>query len=127
MYLVINHWYYFAFLYVGLYQVGFFLGAVVGMSELFMLLLFLYFGYGTDRIALGLECKEENILATLCACQAILLASFAAILGARRGEFVAQADSTPNNNNPGFRNQHGNFLGTHSVLGNGYPYTPPSF
>lgn len=108
-------------------SVGFFLGAVVGMSELFILLFFLYFGYGSDRIALGLECKQENIVAVICACQSLLLASFAAILGARRGEFVEQADNTPSNGNQGFRNQFGNLLGTNTVLANTYPYTPPSF
>jgi len=109
-------------------SVGFFLGAVVGMSELFMLLFFLYFGYGTDRVALGLECREENIVATLCACQALLLASFAAILGARRSEFVAKADSSSHNiNSSGFRNHYGNFFSTNSASATGQPYTPPSF
>ena len=93
-----------------------------------MLLFFLYFGYGSDRIALGLECRQENVVAVICACQSLLLASFAAILGARRGEFVEQADNTQNNgNNQGFRNQFGNLLGTNSVLANTYPYIPPSF
>lgn len=120
--------FYYSVMFLWILKVGFFLGAVVGMAELFILLFFLYFGYGTDRIASGLECKQENIVAIICACQALLLASFAAILGARRGEFVAQAENTPNNNSSqGFRNQFGNLLGTNSVLPNAYPYTPPSF
>ena len=90
-----------------------------------MLLFFLYFGYGTDRITSGLNANEENIMATLSACQAILLASFAAILSAYRSEIVDKTDST--SSSAGFRNQYGNIVGTNAVLANEYPYAPPSF
>eukprot|EP00543_Licmophora_paradoxa_P005716 CAMPEP_0202448296 /NCGR_PEP_ID=MMETSP1360-20130828/7111_1 /ASSEMBLY_ACC=CAM_ASM_000848 /TAXON_ID=515479 /ORGANISM="Licmophora paradoxa, Strain CCMP2313" /LENGTH=142 /DNA_ID=CAMNT_0049065803 /DNA_START=45 /DNA_END=473 /DNA_ORIENTATION=- len=68
--------------------VGFFMGGVVAMSQLFFMLFLIYIGFGTDQKFNDLSAKEESLLSLFSLVQSILLASFAAILGAHRSEIL---------------------------------------
>uniref|UniRef100_A0A7S1V1X5 Uncharacterized protein n=1 Tax=Grammatophora oceanica TaxID=210454 RepID=A0A7S1V1X5_9STRA len=70
--------------------VGFFMGSVLAMSQLFFMLFLIYIGYGRDH-AMTEETsgsKEEALMAFFAICVSILLGSFAAILGAHRSEIL---------------------------------------
>mmetsp|Transcript_12515 Transcript_12515/g.34492 ORF Transcript_12515/g.34492 Transcript_12515/m.34492 type:complete len:181 (-) Transcript_12515:819-1361(-) len=68
--------------------VGFFMGGVVAMSQLFFFLALLYFGHSKDHTMFGESPKEEIAMALLSLLQCFLLGSFAAILGAHRSEIM---------------------------------------
>jgi len=68
--------------------VGFFMGSVVATSQLFFLLFLVYSGYSGDRINSGQAGEEESVMSMFCFVQAVLLGSFAAILGAHRSEIL---------------------------------------
>jgi len=68
--------------------VGFFLGSIVAMAQLFFVLSFIYFGYAKDRKNSELPSGQESFNALICLIQSILLGTFAAILGAHRSEIL---------------------------------------
>eukprot|EP00591_Stephanopyxis_turris_P012476 CAMPEP_0195520744 /NCGR_PEP_ID=MMETSP0794_2-20130614/17522_1 /TAXON_ID=515487 /ORGANISM="Stephanopyxis turris, Strain CCMP 815" /LENGTH=184 /DNA_ID=CAMNT_0040650163 /DNA_START=78 /DNA_END=632 /DNA_ORIENTATION=+ len=68
--------------------VGFFIGAVVATAQLFFLVFLIYMGYDGDRRQSDLDTKEEMVIASFSLMQAILLGSFAAILGVYRSEIL---------------------------------------
>jgi di/tricarboxylate transporter len=68
--------------------VGFFMGSVVAMSQLFFSLFLVYIGYGKDQVDEGFSAKEESLMAFFSLAQSILLGSFAAILAAHRSEIL---------------------------------------
>lgn len=68
--------------------VGFFMGGVVAMSQMFFLLFLIYIGYGRDQIYNKESAKGEGVMSLLCLVQCLLLGSFAAILGAHRSEIL---------------------------------------
>eukprot|EP00545_Synedropsis_sp_CCMP1620_P012398 CAMPEP_0119003784 /NCGR_PEP_ID=MMETSP1176-20130426/762_1 /TAXON_ID=265551 /ORGANISM="Synedropsis recta cf, Strain CCMP1620" /LENGTH=169 /DNA_ID=CAMNT_0006955411 /DNA_START=115 /DNA_END=624 /DNA_ORIENTATION=+ len=74
--------------------VGFFMGGVVAMSQLFFMLFLVYCGYGRDQKLLKMSAKEESLMAFFCLIQCILLGSFAAILGAHRSEILDKSSSS---------------------------------
>ena len=73
--------------------VGFFMGCVVAMSQLFFLLFLIYWGYAIDRTEDGLSTQEEVMSSIFSLIQSILLASFAAMLGAHRSQILEQSSS----------------------------------
>lgn len=68
--------------------VGFFMGSVISMSQLFFLLFLVYLGYSRDQVNARMSAKEEAFLAFAALAQSILLGSFAAILAAHRSEIL---------------------------------------
>mmetsp|Transcript_65 Transcript_65/g.135 ORF Transcript_65/g.135 Transcript_65/m.135 type:complete len:202 (-) Transcript_65:287-892(-) len=68
--------------------VGFFMGGVVAMAQLFFMLFLVYIGYAKDQVAAEESAKEERFMSFLCLIQSVLLGSFAAILGAHRAEIL---------------------------------------
>lgn len=68
--------------------VGFFIGGVVAVSQLFFLLFFIYVGYAGDRHYNGLTSGQESLMAFLCLVESFLLTTFAAILGAHRSQVL---------------------------------------
>jgi len=73
--------------------VGFLMGAVISMSQLFFLLFLLYIGYGKNQAFNGHSYKGESMMSLLCLIQSVLLGSFAAILGAHRSEILDKPGS----------------------------------
>mmetsp|Transcript_35898 Transcript_35898/g.74653 ORF Transcript_35898/g.74653 Transcript_35898/m.74653 type:complete len:110 (-) Transcript_35898:201-530(-) len=70
--------------------VGFFMGSIVAMSQMFFLLFLIYLGYKVDEgnaegVANGLQ---ELWMAIFALVQSLLLGSFAAILAAHRSEIL---------------------------------------
>ena len=76
--------------------VGFFMGGVVAMSQMFFFLFLLYIGYGKDQKIDGLPIITETAMAFFSIIQCVLLGTFAAILGAHRSEILDKPDETPN-------------------------------
>jgi len=72
--------------------VGFFMGGVVAMSQMFFFLMLIYIGYRKDQKNDGLPVVTESVMAFLCLLQCILLGTFAAILGAHRSEILEKQD-----------------------------------
>ena len=72
--------------------VGFFMGGVVAMSQMFFFLMLLYVGYGKDQKNDELPVVTETIMAFFCLMQCILLGTFAAILGAHRSEILEKQE-----------------------------------
>ena len=70
--------------------VGFFMGGVVSMSQMFFVLFLLYLGYAKDQHSMNMSTKEETLMAFIALLQSILLGSFAAILAAHRSEILDQ-------------------------------------
>eukprot|EP00523_Entomoneis_sp_CCMP467_P009023 CAMPEP_0168727614 /NCGR_PEP_ID=MMETSP0724-20121128/5266_1 /TAXON_ID=265536 /ORGANISM="Amphiprora sp., Strain CCMP467" /LENGTH=112 /DNA_ID=CAMNT_0008774447 /DNA_START=338 /DNA_END=676 /DNA_ORIENTATION=+ len=71
--------------------VGFFMGSVVAMSQMFFLLFLIYVGYKTDEFQSdGVDANgwEEFWMALFAIVQSLLLGSFAAILAAHRSEIL---------------------------------------
>jgi hypothetical protein len=76
--------------------VGFFMGGVVAMSQMFFFLMLIYLGYRKDQKIDGLPVFTETVMAFFCLCQCVLLGTFAAILGAHRSEILEKhEESTP--------------------------------
>jgi len=69
-------------------SVGFFMGCVVSMSQLYFLLFLIYWGYAVDRKEDQLPHEEEMLSSFFSLVQSILLASFAAMLGAHRSQIL---------------------------------------
>jgi signal transduction histidine kinase len=74
--------------------VGFFMGAVVSMSQMFFLLFLTYIGYERDQAFINMPNKAESIMAFLALCQSVLLGSFAAILAAHRSEILDKPENS---------------------------------
>jgi hypothetical protein len=68
--------------------VGFFMGVTVASCQFFISLSFIYWNYRHEQRIIGMNAKEETLLACMSAVQAILLGSFAAILAAHRTEIL---------------------------------------
>lgn len=68
--------------------VGFFMGGVVAMSQMFFFLMLIYLGYRKDQKNDNLPVVTETIMAFFCLMQCVLLGTFAAILGAHRSEIL---------------------------------------
>lgn len=68
--------------------VGFFMGGVVAMSQMFFFLMLLYLGYRKDQKNDELPVVTETIMAFFALLQCVLLGTFAAILGAHRSEIL---------------------------------------
>lgn len=68
--------------------VGFFMGGIVAMSQLFFLLFLVFIGYNKDQRLHGMPAKEETFLSFFALVQSVLLGSFAAILAAHRSEIL---------------------------------------
>jgi len=68
--------------------VGFFMGCVVAMSQLFLFLCLIHFGYHSERREDGDEVNVELLNLLFCLIQSLLLASFAAMLGAHRSQIL---------------------------------------
>mmetsp|Transcript_21864 Transcript_21864/g.49729 ORF Transcript_21864/g.49729 Transcript_21864/m.49729 type:complete len:130 (-) Transcript_21864:360-749(-) len=81
--------------------VGFFMGTVVATSQLFFLLFLVYSGYSGDRVNSSQSGQEESVMAMFCFIQAVLLGSFAAILGAHRSEILDRTQGGLNSINDG--------------------------
>eukprot|EP00531_Pseudo-nitzschia_arenysensis_P016065 CAMPEP_0116133798 /NCGR_PEP_ID=MMETSP0329-20121206/10302_1 /TAXON_ID=697910 /ORGANISM="Pseudo-nitzschia arenysensis, Strain B593" /LENGTH=173 /DNA_ID=CAMNT_0003628461 /DNA_START=260 /DNA_END=781 /DNA_ORIENTATION=+ len=75
--------------------VGFFMGGVVAMSQMFFFLTLLYIGYGKDQKNDGLPIVTESVMAFFSLAQCILLGTFAAILGAHRSEILEKQEESP--------------------------------
>lgn len=73
--------------------VGFFLGGVLSMSQMFFLLFLIYIGYAKEQKQKQQSAKEESLMAICALIQSVLLGSFAAILAAHRSEIL---DQNPN-------------------------------
>ena len=76
--------------------VGFFMGGVVAMSQMFFFLFLLYIGYGKDQKNDGLPIITETAMAFFAIIQCVLLGTFAAILGAHRSEILDKPAETAN-------------------------------
>lgn len=74
--------------------VGFFMGGVVAMSQMFFFLSMTYLGYRKDNIADDLPSGQETFMSFLCFVQFVLLGSFAFILAAHRSEIIEKEDAT---------------------------------
>lgn len=72
--------------------VGFFMGGVVAMSQMFFFLMLIYLGYLTDQKNDSLPIVTETIMAFFCFMQCMLLGTFAAILGAHRSEILQKQE-----------------------------------
>ncbi|KAG7352486.1 hypothetical protein IV203_029235 [Nitzschia inconspicua] len=72
--------------------VGFFMGGVVAMSQMFFFLMLIYLGYRKDQKNDGLPVFTETMMAFLCLSQSVLLGTFAAILGAHRSEILEKQE-----------------------------------
>mmetsp|Transcript_5390 Transcript_5390/g.8507 ORF Transcript_5390/g.8507 Transcript_5390/m.8507 type:complete len:175 (+) Transcript_5390:336-860(+) len=72
--------------------VGFFMGGVVAMSQMFFFLMLLYLGYRKDQKNDELPIFTETLMALFCLCQSVLLGTFAAILGAHRSEILEKQE-----------------------------------
>lgn len=70
--------------------VGFFMGCVVAMSQLFLLLCLIYIGFASERREDGDDVGGEMLSSFFCLAQSLLLASFAAMLGAHRSQILDQ-------------------------------------
>lgn len=70
--------------------VGFFMGSVVAASQMFLLVFLILFGYIEDRLENEMPVDGERLNGFVCLIQAVLLASFAAILAAHRSEILDQ-------------------------------------
>lgn len=68
--------------------VGFFMGSVVSMSQMFFLLFLLYISFGRDQAQASESFKEESWIGMVSLIQSILLGSFAGILAAHRSEIL---------------------------------------
>jgi len=72
------------------FAVGFFMGSVVAASQMFLLMFLILVGYTEDRLNNDLPVDGERLNGFVCLVQALLLASFAAILAAHRSEILDQ-------------------------------------
>mmetsp|Transcript_14393 Transcript_14393/g.21813 ORF Transcript_14393/g.21813 Transcript_14393/m.21813 type:complete len:180 (+) Transcript_14393:150-689(+) len=70
------------------FSTGLFLGGVVGGAFFFFLLFILFVGFAIERNNVGANSFEDNLQATICLVQSILLGSFAMMLGAHRTEII---------------------------------------
>ena len=75
--------------------VGFFMGGVVAMSQMFFFLMLLYLGYRKDQKNDGLPVVTETVMALFSLVQCVLLGTFAAILGAHRSEILEKQEESP--------------------------------
>lgn len=74
--------------------VGFFMGSVVAMSQLFFLLFLVYLGYKVDEAEMGVSNHFQEIwMAMFAFIQSLLLGSFAAILAAHRSEILEKTST----------------------------------
>ena len=74
--------------------VGFFMGGVVAMSQMFFFLMLLYLGYRKDQKNDELPVFTETVMAFFCFLQCALLGTFAAILGAHRSEILEKHEES---------------------------------
>mmetsp|Transcript_10193 Transcript_10193/g.24508 ORF Transcript_10193/g.24508 Transcript_10193/m.24508 type:complete len:177 (-) Transcript_10193:726-1256(-) len=74
--------------------VGFFMGGVVAMSQMFFFLMLVYLGYMKDQKNEQLPVLTETIMAFFCLLQSLLLGTFAAMLGAHRSEILEKHEET---------------------------------
>lgn len=70
--------------------VGFFMGSVLALSQMFLLIFLVLFGYIEDRLENQLSVDVERLNGVACLVQSILLGSFAAILATHRSEILDQ-------------------------------------
>mmetsp|Transcript_9494 Transcript_9494/g.22371 ORF Transcript_9494/g.22371 Transcript_9494/m.22371 type:complete len:168 (-) Transcript_9494:41-544(-) len=76
--------------------VGFFMGGVLAMAQMFFFLSLVYTGYKYDEGKDGFSGAQEGFMSLLCLVECILLGSFAAILGAHRSDLMDKNDpNTP--------------------------------
>lgn len=68
--------------------VGFFMGVTVASSQLFAVLALVYTSYRREQQLIQASVKEETLMIVMVSAQAVLLASFAAILAAHRTEIL---------------------------------------
>eukprot|EP00934_Nitzschia_sp_Nitz4_P005575 Nitzschia sp. Nitz4//scaffold235_size30605//652//1413//NITZ4_007969-RA/size30605-augustus-gene-0.15-mRNA-1//-1//CDS//3329543435//5565//frame0 len=74
--------------------VGFFMGGVVALSQMFFFLSMIYLGYRKDNVMDGLPAGRETRMAIVCFLQFGLLGSFATILAAHRSEIIEKDEMT---------------------------------
>jgi len=68
--------------------VGFFMGGVVAMSQMFFFLSMIYMGYRKDNKMDDLPSGQELLMSLICFTQFLLLGTFASILAAHRTEII---------------------------------------